>query len=307
MKKGFTIGLFLFLCCLCRSEAYAATKIPSVKVRICVDDFANENEEPELEIEAVDDDFEIAGYEIVDGFYASVTGPARKDEMKNLDGKSENTDLIPTYEIELTAEDGYYFDVMEQKDIVLSGFDATCTKAIRTNNGTTLILTVELPGLKKYIGELLDVQFDKSGKAFWDSVTNAAYYHVMLFKNDRQTGRMQETNACNLDLSAMMKEPGEYTCRVYPYTAEGIRGKGAVSSPVSVKPDEVSKDYKCGWYEEEGSWRYRNEDGVPIQGNWLYENNNWYYFGKDGDMVTDSWIKWKGKNYYVDMEGKMTE
>ena len=56
---------------------------------------------------------------------------------------------------------------MEQKDIKLSGIEAVCTKAVRKDNGSTLILTIELPGLQDYIGRIEYASF--TGKmAHWE-------------------------------------------------------------------------------------------------------------------------------------------
>ena len=125
------------------SSAWAATKIKSVKIQIRVEDIG-EDSEPELDVMSKSDKYEVVNTEITGGYFDIGEGPgARQDETVQ---NQENG--LATCEIELCAEDDYSFNIMEQKDIKLSGIEAVCTKAVRKDNGSTLILTIELPGLQ---------------------------------------------------------------------------------------------------------------------------------------------------------------
>ncbi|NFO48686.1 cell wall-binding protein [Clostridium botulinum] len=54
-----------------------------------------------------------------------------------------------------------------------------------------------------------------------------------------------------------------------------------------------------GWYEDNGTWYYLNDEGV-MQTGWMKDKDGrWYYLDESGAMKT-GWLKDKGKWYYLE-------
>ncbi|NFM12021.1 cell wall-binding protein [Clostridium botulinum] len=54
-----------------------------------------------------------------------------------------------------------------------------------------------------------------------------------------------------------------------------------------------------GWYEDNGTWYYLNDEGV-MQTEWMKDKDGrWYYLDSNGAMKT-GWLKDKGKWYYLE-------
>ncbi|NFI04332.1 cell wall-binding protein [Clostridium botulinum] len=54
-----------------------------------------------------------------------------------------------------------------------------------------------------------------------------------------------------------------------------------------------------GWYEDNGTWYYLNDEGI-MQTGWMKDKDSrWYYLDSNGAMKT-GWIKDKGKWYYLE-------
>lgn len=73
-------------------------------------------------------------------------------------------------------------------------------------------------------------------------------------------------------------------------------------SAAKTATEEVKKEVKVGWNQENGSWySYKNNEK---QTEWVKDNNSWYYLGNDGKMRT-GWIKNKDQWYYLNGDGTM--
>ncbi|NFH80307.1 cell wall-binding protein [Clostridium botulinum] len=54
-----------------------------------------------------------------------------------------------------------------------------------------------------------------------------------------------------------------------------------------------------GWYEDNGTWYYLNDEGI-MQTGWIKDKDGrWYYLDSNGAMKT-GWLKDKGKWYYLE-------
>lgn len=42
------------------------------------------------------------------------------------------------------------------------------------------------------------------------------------------------------------------------------------------------------WKQENGGWKYQNDDGSFMKGSWQQINNSWYYFDEGGYMLSDT-------------------
>lgn len=299
--KGVAACLFLlYLVSIPIVSQAADKKISSVKIQIRAEGF---EEEPELEIESLSERYEVVGFELVGGLISLGEGPGAVDEEDYQIQSQEEKEI--TYDIELNAEEDYFFGTMQQKDIKLSGIDATCTKAVRKDNGSTLVLTVELPGLQDYVGRIDNAYF-KDQMAQWDSAANASLYGIMLYRNSKRVGLIHETNGNSYDLTPLMTEPGSYFFKVYPIAPSGKKGKTIESTTFTINEGKSIQQSE-GWVSDAGEWRYQYSDGVYVQNNWIVDNGAWYYFDEDGYMLRDRWQNWKQKRYYLGMDGVMTE
>lgn len=299
MRKVIGIAAIFMMTVFQAMPAWAATKISTVKIDIKMESF---EETPELEIESKNNRYEVGEAEMISGIFSAAYGPGLE-----INTPETQKDATPVYEIELIADDDYYFGVMEQKDIKLSGIDAECTKAVRKDSGTTLVLTVHLTGIDNYIGAIDGTSF-KNGIAAWEPAANAATYSVSVYKDGKRLGLLHETSGTKLDIKPLITEDGIYSFKVYPLSASGKKGKmvssEAVSAAAETKMD--NSDFVGGWVEEENGWRYQYTDGVYVQDNWI-EDQGWYYFDGTGYMVRDTWKLWKKQWYYFGSDGKLLE
>lgn len=298
--KGVAACLFFLYLVSIPIVSQADTKISSVKIQIRAEGF---EEEPELEIESLSDRYEVIGFELVGGLISLGEGPGAVNEEDYLKLSQEVNEI--TYEIELSADEDYFFGTMQQKDIKLSGIDATCTKAVRKDNGSTLVLTVELPGLQEYVGRIDNAYF-KDQRAQWDSAANASLYGIMLYKNSKRIGLIHETNGTSYDFTPLMTEPGSYFFKVYPIAPSGKKGK-TIESTSFIVNESIPIQQTEGWVSNASGWRYQYSDGVYVQNNWIEDNGAWYYFDENGDMLRNRWQNWKHKRYYLGADGKMVE
>lgn len=311
--KHAILSLIILVMLVHTSTSYASIKIKSVKVKIGLEDF-NEYGEPEFEIEAQSDNYEVGDFALISGFsgIAPGTGPGAADE-------GEEPEFIQSQEIlcgiEINAEDGYYFDTMEQKNIKLSGIDSICTKAVRKNNGTTLLLTVKIAGLDNIVGEIEEAGFSSPCLAEWREANNAATYSVTLYKDSKKTGNMHITSGTTFDFSPLMKGEGIYSYKVYPLSATDKKGKVVESDRKKVDAQTAKSNnsqysdmaYSAEWQMDGNGWKYQYSDGTYIQNNWIgpEADGTWYYFGSNGYMLTDTWQMWKKKWYYLSWDGRM--
>lgn len=60
---------------------------------------------------------------------------------------------------------------------------------------------------------------------------------------------------------------------------------------------------RTGWYQSQGIWYYRLQDGQNATG-WHQIDGRWYYFNEDGQMQT-GWLLDNGKWYYLGADGAM--
>ena len=84
------------------------------------------------------------------------------------------------YEIELESDADDSFSVLRQEDIQFSGLGAVCSKAVRKDNGTTLLLTIELQDAGEIIGTVDAAVWAERGIGRWKKAPGASAYLVML-------------------------------------------------------------------------------------------------------------------------------
>lgn len=55
-----------------------------------------------------------------------------------------------------------------------------------------------------------------------------------------------------------------------------------------------------GWVEEDGDWRYYDDDGYYLSDTWKKQGDDWYYLDSDGNITREEAVD----EYYVNAEGK---
>ncbi len=60
-----------------------------------------------------------------------------------------------------------------------------------------------------------------------------------------------------------------------------------------------------GWQEEDGTWRYYDNDGYPVTDSWKRSGSGWYWLDENGDMATSQLVDDDGDLYYVNEYGTM--
>lgn len=315
MRRGRNVFLFFLLVLILFQSfpAYAAaTKIKNVKVKIGIEDLEDFSD-PEFYAEAKSDKYEVSDVNIISGFYEQGTGPAVDEELAlevDTDDDMQVTSEGTVCEIELCAEDDYYFGTMEQTDIKLSGVDGICTKAVRKDSGSTLVLTVEL-SLDEILGTIGDIFFSDTGQASWTPAFNASTYALTLYQDGKKRGKVHITAGESFDYTPLLTEPGSYYFKIYPLNASGKKGVSVESGPLRITTQEAEKnrqhypDAECGWKKDDVGWWYQETDRCYLQANWLEENGFWYYFGANGYLVQNDWRTWKNSQYYLGEDGAM--
>ncbi|MBS6953516.1 MAG: hypothetical protein KH230_09805 [Enterocloster asparagiformis] len=251
---------------------------------------------------------------------------------------SDESDVfIPTreagvlkYDIELSANDGYYFSAIQSGDIKLNGCGAICKKAARSNNGTTLTLTCEITDLTDFVGEISRATW-LGEIANWEPADNAATYSVRLQREGKNIGKIQITAGNTLDFRPLMLRSGSYTYMVTPNAQNGDKGLKTISDNIIVddttatqnkaiyglqyavdtlsngsEPSSDRLPVNIGWQVSgDGRYWYRQSDGMYPQDSWLDINGIWYYFDGQGYLCQNRWIPWSGNYYYVGADGAL--
>ncbi len=313
-------------------SAYATTKIKSVSVKIEVDDEIYEGS-PELEITTKSDRYSCDEYTVTNDLLEitedddSGNGPGSNADDEKAKTTTHNPSKPFTCEITLSAEDGYAFDSMKKSDIKVSGYDASCTKASRKDSGKTLVLTVELPGIKSLVGQVEEATWSEEGNATWSAAKNAASYTLRLYNDGKLRGSF-ETGGTTFDFRPAMLKEGSYHYTVKPNGDSENKVERTESGSIMVTkeqamqnrvdysieyekddtiegPSSKSNPLNLGWQRDGEHYYYRQENGMYIQTNWLKDGNDWYFFDENGHMVTNDWAKWSGDYYYFGNDGKM--
>ena len=327
MKKNLFYLSLIGIIGLMPITSFGSEKINSINVKI-----DSEDEEtldmPDLEVSTSAKKYHVDGYDIIiglDGYseYEEDDGPGDDDEVKH-----EISNDPVTIEITLTAEEDYTFGVMGKDDIKVKGFDANCIKASRQNSGETLVLTVELPGIKERIGYVEYPEWKENTIANWKPAENALTYEIRLYHDDKAIGNIYETKGTCYNFAPLMLKEGNYhyTIRakglddekgiktesdyitISNETAQLLKDKYALKYeplPEGSGPDTPRILLNGGWQLENGKYWYRRNDGTYPQNEWLKLGEDWYYFDENGFMVSNTEIIWKGESYSFRKDGRM--
>ena len=237
MAKGLLFGAAVLSQAAAGCFPAAAASIDRVRIRLAAEEL-DEMGMPVLEAESRDRAYSVTGVERISGDPAS--GPAMdgaevgKKENEQYKGSiqadSENIgtkevsleerkiaeihaeEAAPEilYEIELESDADNPFSVLRQEDIRFSGLGAVCSKAVRKDNGTTLLLTIELQDAGEIIGTVDAADWAERGIGRWKKAPGASAYLVMLYRDAKRVGHPHRTSA----------EPVSYTHLTLPTKLE---------------------------------------------------------------------------------------
>ncbi|MCI8887160.1 MAG: cell wall-binding protein [Hungatella sp.] len=236
---------------------------------------------------------------------------------------------IPKISVTLRAEDGYYFS-LARGDIEIKG--GTYVSG-RKEDSYTLVLTILLPSMREYLGELSGAKWSSYKDGAWEEAVNAGSYEVRLYRDGKSVGGIQKVVEPQIDFGSLMGREGTYSFQVRAVNgqnrdkktdwleaeatsyvdktlAEQLRIQyGNVIPDYITEPSQMNQIFyapdQYGWIHDNGGWWYRNPDNSYTTSNWQLIDGKWYYFNSVGYMVT-GWIDWEEKSYYCDpVDGHM--
>jgi len=329
--KKVLLSLLMISTMLLPQTIYGAEKIKSISLKFDAEMEDDYGGAPDLDITSKSNKYTVDDYEITNALEDEddediYGGPGALQTTKTQTSK-KTTDEVFSCEITLSAADNYVFDTLKKSDIKLSGFDALCTKASRKDSGKTLVLTVELPGVRKGIRNVEAATWESPGVANWTHAKNATTYILRLYKEGNLKGTY-ETGGTRFDFSPAMLKQGSYYYTVKAMDGENGSKERAESDAVFINDEQVSRNkdryslkydnaivtagpsdrtapINAGWQKEEGRYWYRLDNGMYPQMNWLQLGDDWYFFDKDGYLLTNDSLTWKGKTYSFDNDGRL--
>ncbi len=142
-------------------------------------------------------------------------------------------------EVELSANEGYYFPTAARSLFHLYGDGVQYQSARTEDEGSTLILHVRLPRIDGAIPAPLTA--DWSGHtAVWDEVDGADQYEIQLLK-DRRTLTTLTSSAASCSFENWINNEGSYTFRVRAYNRKDRKNSGWCSDaePLVITPEEA--------------------------------------------------------------------
>ena len=299
----------------------AAASIDRVRIRLTAETL-DEMGLPVLEAESRDKMYTVTGVERVSGEMAA--GPARDrekvseadlqaeqhkeiiqaeseklgtkegrlEEDKVEDIYAEETAPEIRYEIELESDTDDSFSILRQEDIQFSGLSAECSKAIRKDNGTTLLLTIELQDPGEIMGTVDAADWAERGNGRWEKAQGASAYLVMLYRDAKRVGHPHRTSAEQYDFAPLMQEAGVYHFKVIPLTKQGKRGRAVESAWRKVTEEEAGQNRKQwggkkpGWQPEGESPSYILKDGAYPQMDSILIGERYEHFNENGENMS---------------------
>lgn len=275
----------------------SAAAAPVQEVRVCIraESFDSRGK-PVFEVYSDSDSYTALGIECVGEEGEMAAGPAKDSALETAAEKEEYC-----YEIELTSETEEGFGILKEEEIHISGVKAVCRQAVRTDKGQTLRLTVVLTEPGEIIGEVPGI-FLEGGVARWEPAPGASAYYVNLYRNGKRLRDGHRTEGLFFDFSSLFKEAGNYSCRIFPLTERGKKGKAAESPQISV---DVSK---AAQIQEQWNLTLTEKlNGSLSSPGWIQTTHGWYYVNRDGTLPVNTCLLLDGVPYYFDAEGRWEE
>ncbi len=229
-------------------------------------------------------------------------------------------DDVPTVDVRLEAESGYYFSVMN-KDVTVKG--GTLVNA-KKEDSRHILLSLKLPGLNETAGEITSAGWSSETMASWSESANAGYYEVKLYREGTNVKLTQKSQTNSLDMGPCMTKAGYYVYKVRAVNKinDDNKSEWFDSTEIHVSNEQAAKNREqygdlttglsepgqeadpatlpAGWVKDDKGWWYRNQGGSYTANDWQFIDGKWYFFDSNGYMLT-GWIQWKEKWYYCDL------
>ena len=214
-------------------------------------------------------------------------------------------DDIPRLEVELYAQDGYYF-ATKGSSFTISG--GTYVSQKKEDSSQTLRVTIDLPKVSQFTQDIGEASWSTSTIAGWSPAAGAGGYEVKLYRDGKTVGTVKKTGETRWDFAEAMTKAGSYTFRVRPVNKENPDNAGKwKESPVKYVDGAAAEQNRVNaasgngapgtWKQDQTGWWYLNGDGSYTVNNWQSIDGQWYFFDEKGYMAA-GWISWNGKQYY---------
>lgn len=225
---------------------------------------------------------------------------------------------VPRLQVELYAQDGYYFATTGSSFTISGGTYVSQEKA---DSSKTLTLTMNLPQVSQFTQNIEVASWSGSSIAGWSQAAGAGSYEVKLYRDGKTVGTVKKTTDTQWNFAEAMTKTGSYTFRVRPVNKVKPENLGEwIESPVKYIDGAAAEQNRAGaagengssgngtsgtWKQDQTGWWYLNGDGTYPANNWQSIGGQWYFFNEKGYMAT-GWISWNGKQYYCDVQsGRM--
>lgn len=220
---------------------------------------------------------------------------------------SEND--APELKIHLKADDNCYFQASRSSQIRING--ATFKKADREDSATSLYITVILPAPANQMNVIENAVLSRDGSCVWETIEDAGSYEFKFIRDDVVIAGTQGTLLTNLNYRNLMTKEGNYCFKVRPISranpdfagqwSESNKLYFSRSEAMAVENENMTRKSSGNWEQtEEGSWKFKGDDGLYARNEWRKLNNKWYYFLSDAYMAI-GWHNINDKWYYFDM------
>lgn len=251
--------------------------------------------------------------------------------------------MTPRVEVELYADDGYYFAGASRSMFTIDG-DASYSSASREENSTAMILRLKLSKLDNGDLSVTGVQWDgTSGSAIWDENPNARYYHVRLYRGNSSVTSTRTVYENYYEFAGEITQSGDYYFEVRAVGSGSEKGEWSGSDSwyvSSAEADDLSygyygtnhygyyggPGYPDGYYGyggpgynggysgsggpgysggSAGYGGYGSGPGVStgIGGHWCLDNRGWWYEYPDHTYPRNCWQAIDGLWYCFDEVG----
>lgn len=204
----------------------------------------------------------------------------------------------PIVEVELSAEDGYYFSDTSRSRFTLSGCNAQYKTAEIDSDGNSLTLQVSLSKIGGSLPRTTAISWN-GNIASWDAVEGSSRYEVRLYCDNRLLTTV--TTADNsYDFSAYINTEGTYTFAVQAAGSSSSQDSSwNTESEGRILTREDAWTIDNGAWKQSGSrWRFVYGNGAYPTNSWRLINEKWYYFDSDGCMVSNCYVKSAASGVY---------
>ena len=204
----------------------------------------------------------------------------------------------PVGEVELSANEGYYFPTAAKSLFHLSGGGIQYQSARTEDDGSTLILHVRLPRIDGAIPAPLTADWN-GHTAVWDEVEGADCYEIQLIKDGRSLTTVTGSSAFH-SFEDWINTEGTYTFRVRAYNRKDKKNSDwrSDAEPLVISPDEACFRTNGTWKEENGKHRFLYPNGAFPQMAWRQIDGKWYFFDEAGYMVSECYVRPNSSDLY---------